>query len=191
MHTSCNYCDVMSYLLLLLPWLPNNVYTVWLQIFVAKNYVIFVIVLQLQNILLRKFFMWELMNGIFSPIAQGSSLEYASVGCWYEMSLFKYFKRNSLLPSPSGEIPSTAIGAANYEVLKVLEKARDLNGKGVKQRGPYQRYSDTERATIGNCAQMHGPTAALHHFKTQYPELKYTTICDWKKAIADEEKKTQ
>ena len=35
---------------------------------------------------------------------------------------------------------------------------------------------------------MHGSTAALHHFKTQYPELKYTTICDWKRAIADEKK---
>jgi len=32
---------------------------------------------------------------------------------------------------------------------------------------------------------------ALRHFKTQYPELKYTTICEWKKAIADEESKTQ
>ena len=53
------------------------------------------------------------------------------------MSLFKYFKRNSPLPSPSGplswEIPSTAIGAANDEVSKVLEKAGDLNGKGMKQ----------------------------------------------------------
>jgi len=38
---------------------------------------------------------------------------------------------------------------------------------------------------------MHGLTAALHHFKTQYPDLKYTTVCEWKKAIDDEQKKTQ
>jgi len=65
------------------------------------------------------------------------------------MSLFKYFKRESPLPSPSGplswEIPSTAIAAANDEVLKALKKAGDLNRKGVKQRGSYQRYSDMER----------------------------------------------
>ena len=127
------------------------------------------------------------------------------------MSLFKYFKRDSPLPSPSGplsrEIPSTAIVAANDEVSKVLEKAGTTsrttepstkpetkplaNGNSVKQRGSYQRYTDTERATIGNYAHVHGTTAALRHFKTRYPELKYTTICDWRKAVADEEKKTK
>ena len=113
------------------------------------------------------------------------------------MSLFKYFKRSSPLPSPSGplsrEIPSTAISAANDEVSKVLQAQRttDKIGKEAKQRGSYQKYSDTERATIGNYAQMHGPTAALRHFKTQYPDLKYTTVCEWKKAIDAEQKKTQ
>jgi len=98
-----------------------------------------------------------------------------------------------LLPSPSGplsrEIPLMAIGTANDEVMKVLEKAGDK--KGEKPQGTYQKYSDTERATIGNYAQMHGTTAALRHFKTQHPELKYTTICECKKAIADEESRTQ
>ena len=49
--------------------------------------------------------------------------------------------------------------------------------------------SDTERATIGNYAQMQGPTAALRHFKIQYLDLKYTTVCEWKKAIDAEQKK--
>ena len=38
---------------------------------------------------------------------------------------------------------------------------------------------------------MHGTTAALRHFKDQYSELKYTTICEWKRAIAAEEIKSQ
>ena len=50
------------------------------------------------------------------------------------MSLFKYFKRNSPLPSPnrplSREIPVTAISAANDEVMKALKMAKD--DKGVK-----------------------------------------------------------
>jgi len=59
------------------------------------------------------------------------------------MSLLKYFKRSSPLPSPSGllslEIPLTAISAANDEVLKVLQAQRttDKIGKEVKQRGSY------------------------------------------------------
>ena len=85
------------------------------------------------------------------------------------MCLFKYFRKNSPLPSPSGplsqEIPSTAIGAANDEVLKVLEKAGD--GKGTKQRGAYQKYNDKEKATIGNYAQMHGTTAVYHHMRME------------------------
>ena len=33
--------------------------------------------------------------------------------------------------------------------------------------------------------------AALHHLKTKYLELKYTSICEWKKVISSEEEKIQ
>ena len=104
------------------------------------------------------------------------------------MSLFKYFKvsSSSPLPSPSGplsaEIPSTAINAANEEVLKALKASEDESG--VKRRGSYKKYTAKEKATVGNYALMHGTSAALRNFKSQYPDLKYTTVCDWKKAIA-------
>ena len=75
---------------------------------------------------------------------------------------------------------------ANDEVMKALE-----DDKGVKRRGPYQKYTDKEKAKIGKYALMHGATAALRHFKDRYSELKYTTICEWKKVIAAEEKKSQ
>ena len=31
----------------------------------------------------------------------------------------------------------------------------------------------------------HGSTAALNHFIAEFPSLKYTTICEWRKAIID------
>ena len=112
------------------------------------------------------------------------------------MSLFKYgFKRNSPLPLPNGplsrEIPVAAISAANDEVTKALQVGEDDSGKCMKRRGPYQKYTDKEKAEIGKYAMMHGATASLRHFKDRYSELKYTTICEWKKAIATEEKKIQ
>ena len=81
------------------------------------------------------------------------------------MSLFKYFKvsSSSPLPSPSGplsaEIPSTAINAANEEVLKALKASEDESG--VKRRGSYQKYTAKEKATVGNYVLMHGTSAAL------------------------------
>jgi len=31
----------------------------------------------------------------------------------------------------------------------------------------------------------HGTSSALHHFSNEFPGLKYTTICEWKKTIID------
>ena len=110
------------------------------------------------------------------------------------MSLFKYsFKRRNPLPFPNGplsrEIPVTAISTANDEVMKAFKTGED--DKGVQRRGPYQKYTDKEKAEIGKYVLMHGTTAALRHFKDQYSKLKYTTICEWKRAIAAEEIKSQ
>ena len=54
-----------------------------------------------------------------------------------------------------------------------------------KRRGAYQKYSGKERARIGNYAVAHGSTAALNHFIAEFPGLKYTTICEWRKTIID------
>ena len=58
-------------------------------------------------------------------------------------SLFHCFKRNLLLPSPTGplskEVPATAISGANKEVMDCLKQSEDK--KGVKKRGTYQKYS--------------------------------------------------
>jgi len=102
-------------------------------------------------------------------------------------SLHHYFKSNSVLPSPTGslskEIPASAISCTNKEVVAVLKNGQDESG--VKGRGTYQRYSGKERAEIGNYAVAHGTSAAFNHFITEFPALKYTTICEWKKVIID------
>ena len=64
--------------------------------------------------------------------------------------------------------------------MAVLKDGED--GSGVKRRGIYQKYSG---ARIGNYAVTHGSTAALNHFIAEFPGLKYTTICEWRKAIID------
>jgi len=71
--------------------------------------------------------------------------------------------------------------------FRKLLKLRKLLIELGKKRSNEDLTKSTE--TIGNYAQMHDLTAALHHFNTQYPDLKYTTVCEWKKAIADEQKK--
>ena len=100
-------------------------------------------------------------------------------------SLFHYFKRESVLPSPTGplskEVPATAISAANKEVVECLKHSEDEDG--VKKRGAYQKYSGTDKARIGNYAAAKGTSAAVRHFEKEFPNLKYTTVCEWKNFV--------
>lgn len=109
-----------------------------------------------------------------------------------QLNLFQFFKASSkspqvALPSPNGplsrEIPSTAICEANKEVEKTLKN------EDTKKRGCYQRYDGKQKAAIGNYALVHGTSVALRHYLSQFPNLKYTTICEWKTAVAGELKK--
>ena len=76
-----------------------------------------------------------------------------------------------------------AISYANKEVMAVLKSGKDESG--VKRRGTYQRYSGKERTRIANYAVAHGSTAMLNHFTVEFPNLKYTTICECGKVILD------
>ena len=104
-------------------------------------------------------------------------------------SLFKYFKHESTLgslPSPSGplsqKMPSSLIQAANDSVLSVASTAEE-DGSDKKKRGPYQKLSSKDKARIGNYAVTHGTSAAIRHFQTEFPYLKWTTVNDWKTAM--------
>ena len=103
-------------------------------------------------------------------------------------SLYHYFEpstSNSPLPSPNGplsrEVPAITISKANKEITKVLKDSKGEDG--VKRREAYQKYTPKDKATIGNYAVIHGTSAALCHFKNKFPDLKYTTLCEWRKAI--------
>ena len=108
-------------------------------------------------------------------------------------SLYNYFKAipvnkpasRSSLPSPDGHlsltVPSTSIDAANQEVVKVL--ATEKSAGGSKQRGTYTKDTPKPKATIGNYSVWNGTSAALKHFKAEFPDLKWSTVNDWKAAI--------
>ena len=101
-------------------------------------------------------------------------------------NLFKYFKRKSDLPSPNGplsqKMPSSMIQAANDGVLSVVSTVEG-NGSEGKKRGPYVKLSSKDKARIGNYAVTHGTSAAIKHFHTEFPYLKWTTVNDWKIAM--------
>ena len=43
--------------------------------------------------------------------------------------------------------------------------------------------SSKDKARIGNYAVTHGTSAAIKHFHTEFPYLKWTTVNDWKIAM--------
>ena len=106
------------------------------------------------------------------------------------MSLDIYFKpllKRSSLPSPNGElshiIPSSSIAAANQEVSKVLSAI-----SAPVTRGNYAKFTPKQKAAVGNYAVLHGTSAALRHFKTEFPELKWYTANYWKNAVIKQKK---
>jgi len=110
-----------------------------------------------------------------------------------QLNLFKFFKvtyssPQVVLPSPDGplshEVPSTAIAAANKEVEKVV-----VEGSTTKKRGCYQKFTPKQKALIGNYALINGTSAAHRHYVGKFPGLKYTTVCDWRKAISTQQQK--
>ena len=108
------------------------------------------------------------------------------------MSLLAYFEKSNpsktVLPSPTGplslQMPSSCIEAGNKCVTDELERtsASEPTTKSTK-RGTYQKYTPKEKAEISSYAAMHGTTATVRHFKDGFPQLKWTTINDWKKAM--------
>ena len=104
-------------------------------------------------------------------------------------NLFNYFKRESSLPCPSGPLSKTVLSAmiqaANDSVSSVISTAEGSAPEcsDGKKRGPYIKLSSKDKARIANYAVTHGTTAAIRHFQTEFPHLKWTTVNDWKTAM--------
>ena len=94
------------------------------------------------------------------------------------MSIYKYFKKDTALPSPKGPlsavVPPDAIRSMNREVEKVIEQSSTEK----RERGPYIKFTSSQRALIGKRAAEHGVTSSIRHFCKKYPEfsLKETTV---------------
>ena len=79
------------------------------------------------------------------------------------MSIQKFFLPSSQLPSPNGplssRIPPCVIAAANREVRRVQQVA-----ERKPTRGPYRKYTQSERAEIGKYSLENGISAAQRKF---------------------------
>ena len=75
------------------------------------------------------------------------------------------------------------IAAANKEVEKIVIKG------STKKKGCHQKFTPKQKALIGNYALINGTSATHRHYVGEFPGLKYTTICDWRKAISEQQQK--
>lgn len=109
------------------------------------------------------------------------------------MALLAYFQRSNpskaVLPSPTGplslQMSSSCIEAANKCVAEELEKTSTSTSESATKsikRGTYEKYTPKEKAEISSYAVMHGTAATIRHFKDRFPQLKWTTVNNWKKA---------
>ena len=105
------------------------------------------------------------------------------------MSIYSYFKAQpktiplpSLYGSLSKVVTSSTIEAADREVKQLIESGNKAGKKG----GSYMKYTPTDKAKVGNYAVRHGISASLRHFKTEFPDLKWFTVHDWKQVILKE-----
>jgi hypothetical protein len=82
------------------------------------------------------------------------------------------------------------IEAGNSEKAdSLVAQASKPEEPGKKKRGSYSVYTPAEKAKIGSYAMQHGVSASLQHFKTLFPDLKWSTVNAWKVAILKEKKR--
>ena len=87
----------------------------------------------------------------------------------------------------SAVVPPDAIRSMNREVEKVVTEPN----KTQQTRGPYVKFTASQKALIGKRAAEHGVTSSIRHFSKKYPEfnLKETTVRRFKKEYLAELKK--
>ena len=95
------------------------------------------------------------------------------------MALLKYLKKKvTVLPKPDGPLsecmPSAAISSANNEVKDLV----DATPCDSRKQGPYQNYTDKEKARIGKRAAEFGVTNTLRHFGKQFANCSLRDHCE-------------
>ena len=89
-----------------------------------------------------------------------------------------------MLPSPQ---QSFDLGTLDYEA--VVESMTNI--KNTRSRGSYAKFTDVYCFQIGRYAGENGTKKALIHFKNKFPELKESTVRNFKKQHQEELKKAR
>ena len=109
-----------------------------------------------------------------------------------QLSLYKFFKRESVLPNPSGPlsriIPASCIEAANKTVkdIVVLEPMVSTSGDGpeasTKKRGCYEQFTPEEKLQMGERAAEHGVTSTVQYFHKRCSDraVKESSMRTWR-----------
>ena len=78
----------------------------------------------------------------------------------------------------------TILGRNEYREVAaaVVDLARPQPLQSRSKRSKYHQYSGEDRAIIAIYSCEHGNKKALQHFSKEYPNLKESTLCNFKKA---------
>ena len=87
----------------------------------------------------------------------------------------------------------TILGRNEYNQVAaaVVDLARPQPSQSRSKRSKYLQYSGEDRAKIAEYSCEHGNTKALQHFSKEYPNLKESTLRNFKKAYQDKLKVIQ
>ena len=110
--------------------------------------------------------------------------------CWPTLRNLTIQKRLYLaLPGLSLQMPFSCNEAAYKCVTEELERTSAESATKSTKRGTYQKYTPKEKAEISSYADKHGTAATIRHFNDCFPQLKWITVNDWKKAMIAATKK--
>ncbi|KAL9972996.1 hypothetical protein ACROYT_G019398 [Oculina patagonica] len=86
----------------------------------------------------------------------------------------------------------TILGRNEYnQVAAAVVDLRPQPSQSGSKRSKYVQYSGEDRAKIAKYSCEHGNTKALQHFSKEYPNLKESTLRNFKKAYEDKLKVIQ
>ena len=102
-------------------------------------------------------------------------------------------KNIALAASHLPDQEDTILGRNEYNQVAaaVVDLARPQPSQSRSKRSKYVQYSGEDRAKIAKYSCEHGNTKALQHFSKEYPNLKESTLRNFKKAYQDKLKVIQ
>ena len=96
-------------------------------------------------------------------------------------------ERVSSVPAHMPTQEDSGLGAVEYEsaMNSVSDLCDPTTSKKRRQRGTYTHYTPSDRAKIGKYALENGNLRALRHFSAIFPDIKESTVRNFKKAYKE------